>query len=683
MREAMTALELAQLKLPGWPESERGYRTRAGQERWSRRRRSGRGGGWEYPIATLPPALRDAVLRATASLPVPASINAVVEAVVEIDRSQLATWQRQCETARIRLLQYLERRAEVAGSFDRAFRTLLQSVQDGTLSPDLAEMIRTANNRAGEGRRVISRSTIYGWKSRLETTGCLAPTETAKPKDLPPWSTEFLRLYRVPTKRSLAACVEALPAHLPPGVAAPSYDQVRKFLTKLSSIERVRGRLGPQALKSVRPYVKRTTDHLDPLDVIITDGHCHDMDVQHPVHGRPFRPELTAILDVATRRAISWSAALSEATWGTVDALRRAAETGIAAILYTDRGSGFDNDTVQAMLARIGTRHEMSLPYNSQARGIIERAHQSIWIRAARAEVAYAGRDMDRQARKAVEKITKLDLKRAGTSRLLMPWATFLSWAQDIIDRYNARPHRGLPKMRDPATGKMRHLSPDEAWQAARDRGWEPVQVSAPVLDDLFRPYELRKVSRGLVNVFGHQYFLRDLEHYHGDTVMVGYDIQDSSRVWVRDLQERLIGIAMLDGHAVPYFPKSRIEVASEQRAARRLVTVEKNREEILAELGQPMLDAVPMTDLTVEEIASAELMIRRFEPVEPVAPKPVSEEGRPIFRDEQEWVAWVRANPDKATDIDRKLLATRMKSQSFRQLHDFESDNESEAAAG
>ena len=79
----------------------------------------------------------------------------------------------------------------------------------------------------------------------------------------------------------------------------PSIHQVRRFLDKLGTVTRERGRMGPRELKNIQPFIRRDFSHLEPNDIWTADGHCYDAEVQHPLHGRPFRPEITAILDIA------------------------------------------------------------------------------------------------------------------------------------------------------------------------------------------------------------------------------------------------------------------------------------------------------------------------------------------------------------------------------------------------
>src|SRR5690606_2895464 len=129
---------------------------------------------------------------------------------------------------------------------------------------------------------------------------------------------------------------------------------------------------------------------------------------------------ITTVLDIATRRAVGWSAGLAESTWAVLDALRHACLTGgIPAIFYVDNGSGYKNAAMSAeatgFLARIQSTLTHSLPYNSQARGIEERSHKSIWVRGAKELPTYMGQDMDREAKQKAYKITRADLRLVGS----------------------------------------------------------------------------------------------------------------------------------------------------------------------------------------------------------------------------------------------------------------------------
>ena len=135
-----------------------------------------------------------------------------------------------------------------------------------------------------------------------------------------------------------------MPDALPAGVAVPSYAAAWRFLQRLDGVERHHGRLGPRALRNLRPYRQRDASGLWPLEVVSMDGHTFDAEVAHPFHGQPFRPEITSAIDIATRRLVGWSVALAESALAVLDAVRHTVQTaGIPAVLYVDNGSGYHN----------------------------------------------------------------------------------------------------------------------------------------------------------------------------------------------------------------------------------------------------------------------------------------------------------------------------------------------------
>lgn len=509
----------------------------------------------------------------------------------------LKDWQRECGTARLALLGDLARLSDLLGGQEAAIRQLMRLARDDERTRRLAMQ---ANAKKGKsGKRTLSPRSLKRWKSlvagvndRAQMIVALAPMDMER-LVIPPWAPALVKLYNQPQKPALTGCIEKLVSVLPAGVTVPSYSAARRFLEKMGTVTRERGRRLPRELKALQPFVRRDTSKLLPGDVYTADGHKFDAEVSHPGHGKAFRPEITAVLDVATRKVVGWSAGLAESTWAVNDAMRHAAESnGIPTLFYVDRGSGYANaaqaDEVVGFAARVGYEITHSLPYNSQARGLMERSHHSIWVKAAKELPTYMGAVMDREAKTKVFKLTRAHIKAAGTSKLLLPWDEFLTFCQQQVDAYNARPHRSLPKVRDEVTGKLRHLSPGEMWEQAVTGGWAPMLLTDAERDDLFRPYKLCTVTRGEVRLFNNLYFSADLEEYHGERLPVGYDIHDPSRVWVRDKKDRLICVAEFEANKRDYFPQSVIERAAEKRAKAREKRLETHLQEVREELNPP-----------------------------------------------------------------------------------------------
>ncbi len=637
----------------------------------------------------------------------------------------------------------IDRRVAEGATQNQAIDALVDLSRRGGLPEAFMELVRRANARAGDSR-TLSRPSLLRWKRELRETGaCVpkAPEWTGWPRlvldlwpqsggveavharvaealaqrgerapgldqvrrfvvsEIRPWAPAFLSLWQRPTEPSVALCLEELPEYLDEGCPLPSIHQCRRFVDGLDPIERNKGRKGPMALLALKPFKRRDADIFEPLSIVTADGHTFKAWVRHPVNPmKTFCPEVVTVEDATTRYVFGWSIGLAESTWVVMDAIRHAIGTlGTWSLFYTDNGCGFVNDCMTAdvlgMLARAGITHDTSTPGRAQSRGRIERLQGSCLKRAARKLVTYRGRDMDREAAKAVEKRINTSLKTTGElPKWVMPWEEFRDWLGQEIALYNGRPHGALPLITDPETGKRRHQSPQEALQGAIDAGWEPTMLPPAVTDDLFRPYEQRKVVRGEVSLPWGRYFSQALEFHHGEMVRVGYDIHDGAKVWVRDQDGRLLAIAERDGNVIPHHPVSAVEAAKDKRLERRLKLLDQHADDALLErTGPRIVDATwqpSAADLVKAEETFAALeagvppkpQLRLIAPtpaVENATPEPLPPEtsARPIFRDVETWAHWVMANPDRATEADQAELKRRMESVSFRLLMGLEDD--------
>jgi putative transposase len=591
--------ELTEMKLPGLPGSERRMRDRAEKDGWQFIQVPGKGGRGGLRTEYQPPAnimtlikerALQTLIQSTAVTPA-ATLIAAITAKPAVTPGELKDWQRQIAEARAAICSEV-RRLETVSGIDRAICTVIDLAAREQLPPHIQRLVPIANAKAGKSR-TLSRTTLYRWLKESSNVTLLAP-KTRETADIPPWAPYLLNLYGQPQKPSLAYCVEKLPEILPAVILPPSYSAAHRFLLKMSNVDIQRGRMGSREIKSILPFTRRDTSDMWPTDAYTADGHTFDAEVAHPAHGKAFRPEITTVLDIATRKAVGWSVGLAESTWAVLDALRHAClSCGNPGIFYVDNGSGYKNaamsDQSTGFMSRLGIELTHSLPYNSQARGVIERAHQTIWVKAAKTLPTYMGEKMDAQAKQTVFKITRKDIKTIGKSKYLMEWADFMAFCQQQIDDYNNRPHRALPKVRG-EDGKKRHQTPNEAWAEAVAQGFEPVMVDAVEANDLFRPYKTCKIIRGEIRLFNNLYFSRDLEHHHGETARVGYDIHDASRVWVRNRQGQLLCIAEFEANKRGYFAESRLDQARYKRAQGRIKRAEAKIEEAEQELNPPQL---------------------------------------------------------------------------------------------
>jgi putative transposase len=583
--------------------SDRRVRQRADEEGWLAIEVPGRGGRRKlFALRALPEEIRTAVLanRIRTAAPPPSPVADAGAAVAprrgaaNTDRGgmrALSGRQMKVASARRALLIFLDDQAQALG-LTAAVDGLVAAAAAGELPDWVLDVVIVANARAGEARTLSAR-TLMRWRglvagmdlrsgADVDRVCCaLAPRDEQQLRASPPWAHELLRLYRRPTKPSLAACMEDLPGVLPPGCPVPSYAQARRYLKAFAPAERERGRHGPAALLKRQGHKRLSTDHLRPMELVTGDGHTFKADVAHPVHGRPFRPEVAAIMDTATRRVVGWSAGLAESQQVVMDALRMAVERhGLFGALRSDNGGGFTGELMASattgLLGRLEAGRSLSTPGRAQARGKIERLQQSLFIRAAKRLPTYAGKDMDREARKAVSTRVEREIRTAGASRILISWADFLAFVEQEVAAYNARPHRALPKVRDPQTHRLRHLSPAEAWERAEAAGWEPERLPPAAIDQLWRPHVVRRALRGWVRLPWGAYYHEALVALDGQEVRVGYDVHDGARVWIRDASDALVCVAGRDGNTFAEVPDAASHAARQRRVGRAKRLVEK-----------------------------------------------------------------------------------------------------------
>lgn len=698
-----TARELAELVaargLSGFPASERRARDHAEREGWNElparlaRWRLGRGRpAMEYHVSILPERLQAAVvarhqqsrlagalvaeseadrrkvaaLRATALKPHARSVmEARAQVLTAIDNHAVAHGESRAwaialfldaqEAAAAR--QEIERRRDCGGALTpREAESLAQPLlltSGFQIQPDTIAM---ANDR--KARPIVKRSTLYDWfKARAEGgVAGLAPAPTKEDAPIPAGFRDFLRHYARPTKPSIADAHAAYlaEAQARDGVqpATLSLDQVKRILKeRLNSIERHVGREGLLTLRSRLAYVSRSTDDMWPTTIYSADGKTFDAEIADPVSRLPIRPEITTVIDVVTRKVVGFSLSRAENQRSVAEALRRSCvDHGIPAIFYVDRGPGFRNEALDAdvsgLMGRLGITKMHAAPYGSQAKGRIERPQATIWDKLAKRLPTYIGADMDKEAGQKVHKLTRREIREFGQSRSLPSWEDFVGMCQAMVAEYNDRPHRSLPKFEDPTTGRLRHMSPNEAWAAHVASGFEPVLVDPEDADDLFRPYEFRTVRRAIVQWNNNQYFHEDLESWHERKVMVGYDWHQADRVWVREFDVAtgqpgpLICVARFNAHAQRYVPVSYQETAEEQRAAAALRRIDAKRDKVEAERALPRL-----VDIGTPVPAN----IIEPETPEPAAPHPapaVTAVRRRVFASDEELAAWALAHP-------------------------------------
>lgn len=655
---------------------------RAEREGWQFRPRIGQGGGKDWIIATMPKATREAIATTMLAQGLPADLEASAQAPQESSLADLTEHQRRTALARLVIVKEIERTAAIIGKKDKAVLLFLGAVKAGTLAAHLAELVPVANDKYGDGKKQsISRETLYRWKKQYAEEGllALAPLHRTKDVTVPIWAKAFLAEYQQPQKPSARDAYKRFVETYP---SPPSLDQVYYWLKKMSVPAREAGRVTGNALLKLRKHKRRLTDEYWPGDIYTADGTTFDAEIQHPIHGQPWKPEATFMIDVATRRCVGISLGDAESGFVVLDALRMACcFGGIPCYLYVDNGSGYKNKMMTGeglgMMARLDIEMRHSIPERPQGKGLMERAVQTICGPLSKRLSSCTHKDMDRDAAKKVFKITRADIKASGKSKLLPTFDTFRDLILKRVCEYNASPHRALPRIEDAAAGIRRHMTPDEYWNSFEERGFVPLLVPEAIRDELFMPSYSRKVANGEIQLFNSIYFADELDHLHGKWVDVRYDIWDSSKVFCWTTEGVRICTAVLNGNAINFFPMPQVEARRERRANGKVARLLKKITQI-APGATLKLPEAPATYTMVADSFTRSQPIATTQPEAAVQEIPVrqAQEAAPaarpkLFGSLQERYVWLMENRDRWTDTDEAWMAEYVQSPHYAGMHD------------
>lgn len=614
MKTHFSIAELLNLNVSALPSSKSGLIKRIQSECWPFVEVAGKGGrnGKRREYAPPPDVMKqiqaqklEEALGGLEDLPSPTEMEgkpavrneetalALPETVCIVDGS--TEQQRLCESSRRGVLAAVERvMAEAGVSKEAAITTVLTQAKMPGFE-HIAKLFSLAADGRGGGGKLPSTRTIKRWFAARECNS-LAPKISQKDMNVPSWLPLFLECYRLPMKPSVAEAYRFFLRRLESdGNECPSIHTVRRWLDKVGNVERERGRRGARDLKNILPHKRRDFLHLKPAAIYTADGHTFDAEVLNPLSGLPFRPEITTVLDVGTRRCMGWSVGLAESRFTVLEALSHASHAAIGALWYVDWGKGFENlmmtDEATGLMGRLGMTMTHSRAYNSQAKGASERSH-NIFTRAAANLPSFVGKNMDEEARQKLFKLSRKEVRLHGKilNSPIPTWDEFKGYIEWVVDEYNDRPHRSLPKFTD-REGKRRHMSPNEFWALKVAEFGEPPRVSPEEEGYLFRPQVMRTVQRGEVSLFNNTYYSAELMEFNGEKVRVGYDVQDALWVWIYDDVGRLICKAEWHGNSTDYMPVSVLERAEDKRNDERLKRNELQQQNILKERRVPTIE--------------------------------------------------------------------------------------------
>ncbi|EGD3965235.1 DDE-type integrase/transposase/recombinase [Salmonella enterica] len=466
----------------------------------------------------------------------------------------------------------------------KAINYVVSKARSGELPPLLQAAAVTANAKRGSGR-TISRDPLYQWvlkysqaKNAAERLLLLAPgkREEMKVEEIS-WLADFLAEYRQSNGRPMTEAYEDFVKEWNRRHAQepymlqiiPSYDAIRRVMKKLPEVVKQKGRITGSEYKQIEGFTRRDWDAMPVNYVWIGDGHGMKLKCAHPIHGRPFSPEVTFVIDGATRFVVGWSLDLAENVFAVAGAIQHGIRNhGKPFMYYSDNGSGETADVmdkeVVGILPRLGVSHPTGIPGNPQGRGIIERLNRTLPMRIARKYRTYFGKGADREtlrktnrdlrsAFNALQKGKTLNAVQRAAMRDLPSWAELIEAIRDGVEWYNNRPHSELPMK---ANGK--HYSPAEYRKKRLAEEDTKIEwLSEVELRDMFRPMVEKPVRRCEIHWLNNIYYAPELRDEHGRKVLISYDIHNAEKIIVRRLDGSFICEAIWNGNKRAAFPVS------------------------------------------------------------------------------------------------------------------------------
>ncbi|EHK3168920.1 transposase [Salmonella enterica] len=464
----------------------------------------------------------------------------------------------------------------------KAINYVVSKARSGELPPLLQAAAVTANAKRGSGR-TISRDPLYQWvlkysqaQNAAERLLLLAPgkREEMKVEEIS-WLADFLAQYRQSNGRPMTEAYDDFVAEWNRRHAeepymlqiVPSYDAIRRVMKKLPEVTKQKGRVTGSEYRQLEGFTRRDWLQMPVNYVWIGDGHGMKLKCAHPIHGRPFSPEVTFVIDGATRFIVGWSMDLAENVFAVAGAIQHGIRNhGKPFIYYSDNGSGETADVldkeVVGILPRLGVNHPTGIAGNPQGRGIIERLNRTLPMRIARKYRTYFGKGADRETLRKLNRDLRsafntlqqgknLNAKQRAAMRDLPSWSELCEAVREGVEWYNNRPHSELPMK---ANGK--HFSPAEyRKKRLAEEDTEIEWLSDVELRDMFRPMVEKPVRRCEIHWLNNIYYAPELRDEHGRKVLISYDIHDASKITVRRLDGSFICEAVWNGNKRAAFP--------------------------------------------------------------------------------------------------------------------------------
>lgn len=458
----------------------------------------------------------------------------------------------------------------------------------------------------GKKGKLPSAPTIKRWLKDFFNEGKtgLLPQTKGRVRQTYGWEADAISLYNTTSKPAMADVAFTLRRL---GFDDATDTRVRAYLKALPATLGTNSpmRLGKHYYRlNKMKHVERDKSALLVGEVYQGDGHTVDCYIAHPNTGKPYRPEMTAWIDVRSMYIVGWYLSDAESSISTLLSLSAALvqHDHVPAWLHIDNGSGFRSkmmsDESVGFYKNFDITTMFSIPGNPRGKGQIEG-----WFRTFRNQhdkffnggVDYCGHDQ------ADETNRQITVHIEQGKRQLCSLAQYVDSIKAYVEAYNNEPQKGL-------NGK----SPAQLWSTL-----EPVPLEIPQAA-IIRPREKRIVRKQGISLHNRKYRNDELVHWLDKEVVVEYDLLNDEQVWLYTQDGRLICIAQLT-HKVAYMPQSRLDEARIKREKGQQKRLQKKADEAAARSLPPVeadatLDALDIHSLNKQALEAEYVQVSKHD---------------------------------------------------------------------
>lgn len=477
----------------------------------------------------------------------------------------------------------------VAGFLESLLQPLADLVNNGASVNHVAALFVSQLQAGKLDTRMHHLMTLVGWDTvsvptikralsayRKQGKTGLLPKYKGRVRQDYGWEVRAVGLYNLPGKPGFADVASRL---IEEGFDEVSESRVARYLKTMPATlgKFSPARVGPHLHKLKRQkYQRRSLDEVLVGEIYAGDGHTCDCYVGHPNTGKPFRPELTAFIDIKSGYVPGIWFSESETKESTLFSLSHAMRTNdhVPAWVYIDQGAGYRAKMLSAESTGFYNLWDIgligALPGNPHGKGWIER-----WFRTVRDKhdkffaggQVYCGDDMAQETNRRLS----ADLNKKVPTRKLPSLREYVASFSSWLDHYHRQPQE-----------KLGGRTPAQVWS-----GLSRVAVELD-MSCLSRPREEVSVYRQTVRLHNRFYYAESLALYDAKKLQVEYDLFDDTRVWVFDGKGRFVTEALL-AKTIGVLPTSRLEEGRDRRAAGQVKRLERKLDEVHQRRADPI----------------------------------------------------------------------------------------------